>query len=143
MFSHRRHVGSRPLIAYPSKARHSINNPNLDNNHIHALIEDSHGQLWAGTNSGLSCWNPRTDKWVNILKKGMEKPTSFYRSAKTQTETSGQALMRTVYTSLTAKLNIIAHHTQPTGILAKTGFVFDILKDKDGDMWLAGTREKS
>ena len=123
------------------RLRHSINNPNsLINNHIHALIEDSHGQLWAGTNSGLSCWNPRTDKWVNYFE---ERDGETYIVLSLCEDADGNIWAGTyahgVYVIDSKRLNIIAHHTQPTGILAKTGFVFDILKDKDGDMWLAGT----
>lgn len=120
--------------------RHSVNNPNsLLNNHIHALIEDSHGQLWTGTNSGLSCWNPRTDKWVNYFE---ERDGETYIVLSLCEDIDGNIWAGTyahgVYVIDGKSLRIIAHHTRPTGILAKTGFVFDILKDSEGDMWLAG-----
>ncbi len=33
---------------------------------------------------------------------------------------------------------IKAHHTDRQGILSKNGFVFDILRDSNGDIWMAG-----
>ncbi|WP_321480467.1 response regulator [uncultured Bacteroides sp.] len=120
--------------------RHSINNHNsLINNHIHALIEDSRGQLWTGTNSGLSCWKPHSDKWVNYFE---ERDGETYIVLSLCEDTDGNIWAGTyahgVYVIDSKSLRIIAHHTQPTGILSKAGFVFDILKDNEGDMWLGG-----
>lgn len=129
-------------LASPTVVRlqHRINTPNsLVNNHIHSLIEDSRGQLWAGTNSGLSCWNPHTDKWVNYFEK---KDSEAFIVLALCEDDDGNIWVGTyahgVYVIDGKYPRIIAHHTQPTGILSKTGFVFDILKDKEGEIWLAG-----
>lgn len=123
-----------------TRLQHRINNPNsLVNNHIHALIEDSRGQLWAGTNSGLSCWNPHTDKWINYFE---ERDSEAFIVLALREDSDGNIWVGTyahgVYVMDGKNPRIIAHYTRQTGILAKTGFVFDILKDRNGDMWLAG-----
>lgn len=38
----------------------------LVGNLVHAILQDSHGYLWLGTIKGLSCYNPRTEKFTNF-----------------------------------------------------------------------------
>ncbi len=45
--------------------RGTINN--LSNNHIHAINEDSKGNIWIGTEYGLNIYNPQTNELKNIL----------------------------------------------------------------------------
>ncbi|MDH6305299.1 signal transduction histidine kinase/DNA-binding response OmpR family regulator/ligand-binding sensor domain-containing protein [Parabacteroides sp. PF5-5] len=126
-----------PMI---TQIQHRINNPNsLVSNYIHDLIEDSRGQLWAGTNRGLSCWNPHTDKWTHYFEK---KASEAFIVLALCEDDDGNIWVGTyahgVYVIDGKRPAILAHHTRPTGILAKTGFVFDILKDANGNMWIAG-----
>lgn len=48
--------------------KHSIGNKNsLINDQVNSIIEDSDGDLWFATNNGISCYNPWTDTWTNLL----------------------------------------------------------------------------
>lgn len=53
---------------YPSYewVKHSPNYTNsLVNNSINGIIEDSEGDTWYATDNGVSCYNPRTNRWTN------------------------------------------------------------------------------
>ena len=119
---------------------HQINNNNsLINNYVYDIAEDTYGQLWIGTNSGLSCWDKSTNKWTNFF--GSNKNESFIVQA-VGIDDNGNIWAGTyshgVYVIDAKSKTIKAHHTMSGGILSNTGFVFDILKDRNGDMWLAG-----
>ena len=48
--------------------RHEYNNINsLINDCVNAIIEDSEGDVWYGTNNGVSCYNEKEDKWTHYL----------------------------------------------------------------------------
>lgn len=48
--------------------RHEQNNPNsLHANHVNAILQDSEGDCWYGTNDGVSLYQPRLKKWTHFL----------------------------------------------------------------------------
>lgn len=48
--------------------KHSMgNDQSLINDQVHAVIEDSEGDLWFGTSNGISLYNFRTGKWHSFL----------------------------------------------------------------------------
>lgn len=48
--------------------KHATGNKNsLINDQVNSIIEDSDGDLWFATNNGISCYNPWTDTWSNLL----------------------------------------------------------------------------
>ncbi|WP_300699582.1 ATP-binding protein [Bacteroides sp.] len=48
--------------------RHEYNNNNsLINNCVNVIFEDSDGDIWYGTNNGVSCYNEKEDKWKHFL----------------------------------------------------------------------------
>lgn len=48
--------------------KHSIgNNQSLVNDQVHAVMEDSDGDLWFGTSNGISLYNRKTQKWHSFL----------------------------------------------------------------------------
>ena len=102
------------------------------------MAEDSKGRIWIGTNGGLSYWNPDTGKWVNRF--GHEYESFIVRSV--CEDSKGDIWVGTysngVYVLDGNTQRIKAHHTDRQGILSKNGFVFDILRDSNGDMWMAG-----
>ncbi|MDR1121463.1 MAG: response regulator [Dysgonamonadaceae bacterium] len=57
-----------PLLMQISVYRHVLNEPNsLINNQVHAVFEDSDGDLWIGTNNGVSCYEARSQRWKHYL----------------------------------------------------------------------------
>ncbi|MCM1504522.1 MAG: ATP-binding protein [Muribaculum sp.] len=111
----------------------------LINNYVYDIEEDSKGQLWIGTNSGLSCWNPETDTWSNFFNDDNDE--SFIVQAVCQ-DNEGNIWAGTyshgIYVIDSASKKIKAHYTMGYGILSNTGFVFDIQRDSRGKMWVAG-----
>lgn len=48
--------------------RHEFMNPNsLQSNHVNALLEDSEGDIWYGTNDGVSLYRTSTHQWTHFL----------------------------------------------------------------------------
>jgi signal transduction histidine kinase/ligand-binding sensor domain-containing protein/DNA-binding response OmpR family regulator len=47
--------------------RHQLNNNNsLRSNQVNSIFEDSDGDLWFGTNSGVSIYSPNSNKWDHL-----------------------------------------------------------------------------
>ena len=40
----------------------------LPNNSVRGLLGDSNGNIWIGTNNGLSCYHPTENRFVNYTK---------------------------------------------------------------------------
>ncbi len=122
------------ILSHRTDSRNS-----LVNNYVYDIEEDPSGQIWIGTNSGLSCWNPTTDSWTNFFNDGHNE--SFIIPA-VRADASGNIWAGTysngVYVIDYKTKKITAHHTMRDGILSKTGFVFDIERDRGGKIWMAG-----
>ncbi len=112
----------------------------LINNYIYDIAEDDGGQLWIGTNSGLSCWNPTTDNWTNFFDDYYDDESFIVQAV--CYDNAGNIWAGTyshgVYVIDCASKKIKHHYTMPYGILSTTGFVFDIQVDRGGKIWLAG-----
>lgn len=53
----------------------------LPNNSIRSILEGNNGQLWIGTNNGLSCYNPLDNHFTNYTKQDGLSDTQFYWNA--------------------------------------------------------------
>ncbi|WP_291594017.1 two-component regulator propeller domain-containing protein [Bacteroides sp.] len=49
----------------------------LCNDWINCIIEDNEGLLWIGTCNGLSCFNPKTENFINYLSQNNLLPNTF------------------------------------------------------------------
>ena len=50
------------------RTRHEYREPNsLINNHVNVIFEDSDGDLWYGTNNGISVYDTRKQRWKHFL----------------------------------------------------------------------------
>lgn len=47
------------------------------NDWINCIIEDNEGLLWIGTCNGLSCFNPKTENFINYLSQNNLLPNTF------------------------------------------------------------------
>jgi len=51
------------------RIRHERNNANsLKSNHVNVVFQDSEGDCWYGTNSGVSLYQPKGGKWTHYLE---------------------------------------------------------------------------
>lgn len=63
-----------PLLMQISVYQHILNEPNsLINNQVHAVFEDADGDLWIGTNNGLSCYETESKSWKHYLADSEHK----------------------------------------------------------------------
>ncbi|MCC8186790.1 MAG: response regulator [Bacteroides sp.] len=50
--------------------KHGRHNPHsLISSHVNVILEDSDGDLWYGTNNGVSLYQPASNKWTHFLNK--------------------------------------------------------------------------
>lgn len=53
----------------------------LPNNSVRGILEDNSGNIWIGTNNGLSCYHPAEDHFINYNKQDGLQDTQFYWNA--------------------------------------------------------------
>ncbi|MDY5238741.1 ATP-binding protein [Bacteroides helcogenes] len=57
-----------PAMPDVRRIRHEKNNANsLKSDHVNVLLQDSEGDLWYGTNEGVSLYRPASRKWTHFL----------------------------------------------------------------------------
>ena len=128
-----------------SQITHQINNSNsLVNNYINQIIEDSRGLVWFATNNGISSWDMQTNEWKTYYHDNKEQAQVFLSLCE---DNRGRIWAGTfssgVYVIDGRTGREIAHYkkTNQSSTLANN-FVFDIMKDSQGDIWLGGPIEE-
>ena len=118
---------------------HLPNNTNsLINNDVNSIIEDRWGKIWFATNNGICSWDLATNKWSRFYNDNERQAQVFLPLCEDNqgriwagTYSSGVYLLD----SRTGKE--LAHYTKNgkrSPLL--NDFIFNILKDSDGDIWL-------
>jgi len=120
---------------------HHINDENsLVNNDVNGVIEDHNGKIWFATNNGISCWNAKANQWKSFYDNKLEQAQVFlsiceddYGRIWAGTYSSG------IYVLDGNSGKEIAHYSRETSQLPLiSNFIFDIFKDKQGDLWIGG-----
>ncbi|MBN1927752.1 MAG: response regulator [Prolixibacteraceae bacterium] len=120
---------------------HIANNPNsLVNNDVNCVIQDERGNLWFGTNNGISCWNVSNDSWKSFYVNKQEQAQVFLTLCEDKkgriwagTYSSGVY----IFDPLTGKQ--LAHYSKVVeNSPFINDFVFDIFEDSLGDIWIGG-----
>ncbi len=118
---------------------HLPNNANsLINNDVNSIIEDRWGKLWFATNNGVCCWDLSTNKWSRFYND-METHAQVFLSL---CEDNQGRIWAGTYSSgvylLDGKTGKELAHYNKTGIGSplRNDFIFNILKDSSGDIWL-------
>lgn len=57
----------------------------LINNNVRSMQEDAHGNIWIGTNNGLSCYHPIENRFTNYTKQDGLPDAQFYWNASYRT----------------------------------------------------------
>lgn len=57
----------------------------LINNNVRSMQEDAHGNIWIGTNNGLSCYHPAENRFTNYTKQDGLPDAQFYWNASYRT----------------------------------------------------------
>lgn len=122
---------------------HVVNNPNsLLNDDVNSTLEDSKGNIWFATNNGVSCWNPATNSWRSYFRNKQEQAQVFLALC----EDDKGHIWAGSYSSGVHVIDMasgreLAHYCiENNGSDYANNFVFDILKDRNGDIWIGGVR---
>jgi len=126
-----------------TRISHVINNPNsLVNNDVNSVLEDQAGNLWFATNNGISFWNRKTNKWSSFYHN-MEQDAQVFL---TLYEDSKGRIWAGTYSSgiyiLDSKTGKELKHlsSEHTGSDFAGDFVFNIIEDSQGSIWIGGVR---
>lgn len=123
---------------------HQINNPNsLRNNHINAVIEDRHKNLWFATDNGISFWDTKSNQWKALYYNNQEQAQVFLSLCEDEkgriwagTYSSGIYLLD----AQTGKE--LARYNSKSEPKFANDFVFDIYKDKQNNLWIGGNNSE-
>lgn len=84
----------------------------LSNDNVRSILEDANGNIWIGTNNGLSCYHPNENQFTNYTKQDGLPDAQFYWNA------SCRAKDGTLYFGSIAGLTAIENNRPITSIQA-------------------------
>ncbi len=122
---------------------HHTNYPNsLVNNHINAVLEDRRGKLWFATDNGISIWDQTKNEWKSIYKNNKEQAQVFLSLCEDDLGRIWAGTYSSGVYLIDSKTGIELSHFTPETTSGEFGnnFVFSILKDGEGNMWIGGVR---
>ncbi|MCU4165775.1 two-component regulator propeller domain-containing protein [Carboxylicivirga caseinilyticus] len=125
------------------KIVHVINEENsLINNDVNSLIEDSKGNLWFATNNGISKYSPGKNKWQSFYHDTEEAGQVFLSICEdNQGRIWAGSYSSGVYLIDAETGNEIGHYCkEKDGEHFASDFIFDVIKDSNGDIWIGGVR---
>ncbi|MDR3341118.1 MAG: response regulator [Candidatus Symbiothrix sp.] len=134
------------MISSPvTQLTHQVNNSNsLINNNINQIIEDSDGNIWFATANGISRWNVATGIWNTFRQNNLTEAQAFLSLC----EDDRKRIWAGTYSSgvylideLTGRL--LKHYSKENQDSSgfDCNYVFDIIKDCNGDIWLGGVMD--
>ena len=126
-----------------TKISHVVNNDNsLVNNDVNSVLEDQNGNLWFATNNGISFWNRKTNEWRTFyhnMEKHAQVFLALFEDSKGRIWAGSYSSGIYVLDSNTGKE--LKHLSQQyTEGDYKGDFVFNIVEDSNGDIWIGGVR---
>lgn len=112
------------------------NDPNgLSNNQVNAIFEDSRGNLWFGTDKGVSVFQTKSRTWKHFLEKnpmGHSVVLCIYEDSQHRIWTGGYASDLTCIDPQTGK-------TESIQLTNRTkNYVYSIYEDDQQTMWFGG-----
>lgn len=126
--------------------KHSIGNrQSLINDQVNAIIEDSEGDLWYGTNNGISFYNSKTRQWHSFLSSFEKDKQNQNHIFTTLCEVSPGIIWAGGYSSgifqITKKNGKVEFFT-PSSFsrmnIRPDKYIRDIQKASDGEIWSGG-----
>lgn len=118
--------------------RKNINTQNtLNDNHVNAILEDSNGNLWFGTNQGLNLYDTKKKEWRNYISKNAANKVILSIH-----EDKNKRIWAGGYASELICINTKTYSITPVTITKSQtpnkNFVYSIEEDENGDMWFGG-----
>jgi signal transduction histidine kinase/ligand-binding sensor domain-containing protein/DNA-binding NarL/FixJ family response regulator len=129
-----------PLV---NQVTHQINISNsLTNNNINAIIEDKKGNIWFATDNGISCWNRADNQWRTFYHNKQGQANVFLALC----EDDRGRIWAGTYSSGVYVLDGTSGRETAHYVAGKqdasisSNFIFDIFKDKSGNLWFGGNQ---
>lgn len=121
---------------------HERNNTNsISNNYINAVLEDSDGDLWFGSNNGVSLFYRKTGKWKHFFQ---ERNVANENVILTLCEGSNSKMWVGGYAFGAAEIDkntgsAKRYHAGDTQPIVGTDYIYSIYKDEySGNLWTGG-----
>jgi signal transduction histidine kinase/DNA-binding response OmpR family regulator/ligand-binding sensor domain-containing protein len=130
-------VNSKSVVS--KQYRHQRNNSNsLIDDHVNVIFEDSEGNLWFGTNKGLSFYNQETRKWKQYFQ-GKENSVilSVMEDRKGDIWVGGYATVLSKINKRNGKITEI-RNVPGSGTTGKS-YIYTISEDSDGAFWIGSS----
>lgn len=126
--------------------KHSIGNKqSLINNQVNAIIEDSDGDLWFGTNNGISLYISKTGVWHSFMSSFEKNSFNKNHIFITLCEISPGIIWAGGYNSGLFKINKSTLDTEfftpslySQSNIRQDKYIRGIVKDSNGDVWSGG-----
>lgn len=126
--------------------KHSIGNKqSLINNQVNAVIEDSEGDMWYGTNNGISLYNSKTDVWHSFMSSFEKETYNKNHIFTTICEVAPGIIWAGGYSSGIYEINkktLQSHFFTPSSFsnsnIRPDKYIRDIVKDSNGEVWSGG-----
>lgn len=126
--------------------KHSMgNSQSLINDQVHAVIEDSDGDLWFGTSNGISLYHSRTKEWHSFLSSFDQHLKDKNHIFITLCEVSPGVIWAGGYTSGIYKINkntssieYFSPYLLSHANMRPDKYIREIVKDSKGNVWSGG-----
>ena len=126
--------------------KHSIGNQqSLVNDQVNAIIEDSEGDLWFGTNNGISLLNSKTGKWTSFLSSFGDTHNNRNHTFLKLCEVKPGIIWAGGYSSGIYEINkktLQSEYFTPLKYadedIKPDKYIRDIFKDSSGYIWVGG-----
>ena len=112
------------------------NEPNsLNNNQVNAILEDSKGNLWFGTEKGISIHNEKNKTWKHFQENNKTNHSvilCIYEDSQRRIWTGGYACDLTCFDPKSGKIETLRLSER------NKNYVYSIFEDSEQNMWFGG-----
>ncbi|MDR1171996.1 MAG: response regulator [Bacteroidales bacterium] len=128
-----------PQLSETSIVRHEYKNDNsLADNHVNAILEDSGGDLWYGTNNGVSLYRVKSKAWKHFLREKEETGAvilALCEDADGHIWAGGFGIGAFCIDKHTGRVYSLPARQSSSGL--STNYIYSIYAD-DRDVWFGG-----
>ena len=123
---------------------HQAGNPNsLHNNLVCGIMEDRHGDMWFGTDDGVSMYDSRTGKWHHLLNIRSDhdvryKILALCEASEGQIWVGGFACGATLIDKRTLQVKTTLREISTAHHGSGLNHVYVIYRDSEGNLWFGG-----
>lgn len=130
-----------PVSNYQFFSHQRDNAKSLVNSHVNAILEDSEGNIWYGTNSGISKYIPSKNEWIHLLAKNAKGESTVILSL---CEDINGKIWAGGYATKLFCIDNKTHSVKPVVFDPTAGknYIYSIITDTNGSLWFAGSITK-